>query len=101
MPFASTEGRRAWSRAYREKNKEKVDAIKRAWVERNQEKRAAHMAVHKALLRGDLERGPCEQASDDCTPNGRIEAHHEDYSQPLVVRWLCPFHHKQVHKCRS
>jgi hypothetical protein len=24
-------------------------------------------------------------------------AHHEDYSKPLKVIWLCPFHHKQQH----
>nr|DAD85891.1 MAG TPA: hypothetical protein [Siphoviridae sp. ctGdK3] len=27
-----------------------------------------------------------------------LEAHHDDYSKPLQVRWLCRRHHKQLHK---
>lgn len=25
------------------------------------------------------------------------QAHHDDYSKPLEVRWLCPSHHKLHH----
>jgi hypothetical protein len=25
-------------------------------------------------------------------------AHHDDYSRPLEVRWLCPLHHRQEHR---
>lgn len=28
----------------------------------------------------------------------KAQAHHEDYSKPLEVIWLCPIHHKQRHK---
>lgn len=28
----------------------------------------------------------------------RAHAHHDDYSLPLDVRWLCPIHHAEVHK---
>lgn len=50
-------------------------------------KRRAHQAVARALLRGDLVRPEfCER----CGVGGRIEGHHTDYAQALVVEWLCP-----------
>lgn len=27
-----------------------------------------------------------------------INAHHDDYSKPFNVRWLCPQHHREWHK---
>lgn len=51
----------------------------------------AYKAVYLAIKRGHLVRGPCEHADRTCL--GRIEAHHDDYSKPLKVRWLCKRHH--------
>lgn len=53
----------------------------------------ARAEVRKALLRGALVRGLCEV--DGCTSIGH--AHHEDYSRPLDVRWLCRNHHDALH----
>lgn len=66
----------------------------RAWAARNPEKRRAYEKVKDALRRGDLVKKPCE----DCG-NPKVEAHHDSYvrSQWLVVRWLCPVHHKAWH----
>jgi hypothetical protein len=52
----------------------------------------AQNEVVKALLTGELEREPCEICGD--WPG---HAHHDDYSKPLEVRWLCPSHHKIWH----
>jgi len=58
-------------------------------------KKRAHTEVGNALRRGDLTR------PDDCElceePQSRIEAHHDDYKQPLNVRWLCAVCHHRVH----
>ena len=34
-----------------------------------------------------------------CEVCGQLETerHHEDYSKPLEIKWLCSRHHKQVH----
>ena len=32
-----------------------------------------------------------------CGSNNTIHGHHEDYSKPLEVTWLCPSCHKAVH----
>lgn len=59
-------------------------------------KRAADVAVRNALAAGVLVRGECER----CVRGSkrRAEAHHDDYSKPLDVRWLCRFHHRQRDK---
>lgn len=36
---------------------------------------------------------PCEV----CGTRKQIDAHHDDYSKPLDVRWLCRSHHRQHH----
>ena len=60
---------------------------------KNPEKVAAHMEVYKAKRRGDLIPQPCET----CGTDHRVAAHHEDYSKPLEVRWLCQPCHNREH----
>jgi hypothetical protein len=55
--------------------------------------RKAHRAVREALTRGALVRQPCEV----CETTLNVEAHHDDYNLPLVVRWLCASHHFRFH----
>ncbi len=54
----------------------------------------AHSAVKRALEIGTLTRKPCEISG--CT-DPLAEAHHEDYSKPLDVIWLCRSHHRIHH----
>ena len=56
------------------------------------EKYAARVAVSNALRSGRLVRMPCEVCG--CNES---EAHHDDYSLPLDVRWLCRVHHLMHH----
>jgi ribosomal protein S27AE len=46
----------------------------------------AHQKVSRAIKQGKISRpGVCEQ----CQRPGYVRAHHDDYSKPLEVRWLC------------
>ena len=65
---------------------------KRAYLERNPIKRAAHVMVGNAIRDGRLIRQPCEVCGEFA------QAHHDDYSKPLEVRWLCTTHHAEWHK---
>ncbi len=58
-------------------------------------KAIARTNLWKAVKRGEIVKGPCE-IGEDCL--GQIEGHHDDYSKPLEVRWLCKRHHQQHHK---
>jgi len=54
---------------------------------------AAHDAVAAAIKKGFLERQPCQM----CGTTNHVHAHHDDYSKPLDVMWLCPVHHRARH----
>ena len=43
---------------------------------------------------GTLTSEPCE----NCGADDKQHAHHDDYSKPLVIRWLCAACHKQWHE---
>lgn len=62
--------------------------------ERFRQRVRARALVGKAIREGRLVRGPCEVVG--CTE--RATAHHEDYSRPLEVRWLCRVHHGMEHR---
>lgn len=49
--------------------------------------------VQNALKRGHLVKQPCEVCGVE-----KVDAHHEDYSKPLDVRWLCRKHHMELHR---
>lgn len=74
--WRSSPEKKAWYSEYR-----------RARYIENKKKSDARNAARK------LERLPCEACG---TP--KAEAHHDDYSKPLNIRWLCPAHHKQWHR---
>ncbi len=60
----------------------------------------ARSTAHQALKRGRLARQDCERCADP-----KAQMHHDDYSQPLAVRWLCRAcharHHAATHKAVS
>lgn len=56
-----------------------------------------YVLFRAALSKGVIERGTvCENCGRTDT-DARIMAHHEDYSQPLVVTWLCGSCHQLLH----
>lgn len=55
----------------------------------------ARQKLNTALREGRITKDWC--AKEDETCKGRIEGHHEDYSKPLEVLWLCKKHHMELH----
>ena len=53
----------------------------------------ARSDLNHAVRDGRVIRMPCEVCG-----NEKSEAHHEDYSKPLDVVWLCDKHHHEAHK---
>ena len=60
----------------------------------NPNKYSAHILVNNAVRSGKINKGACEI----CGVFIGVHAHHDDYSKPLDVRWLCPEHHNKWHK---
>ena len=73
-------------------NSEAVKLGAKKWLENNKHKRKAHYAVSNALRDNRLTKKPCEKCGDQDS-----QAHHDDYSKPLNVRWLCTKHHNEHH----
>jgi len=62
------------------------------WCKKYPEKVRAQQMVQRAVRAGRLVRKPCEMCGA-----GKTVAHHDDYSKPLDVRWLCHSCHKSHH----
>jgi nitric oxide synthase oxygenase domain/subunit len=59
-------------------------------------------ALARQLLRNAVRRKDIVKplACDACSAITRLHGHHTDYSQPLLVVWLCPLCHGDVHRHR-
>jgi ribosomal protein S27AE len=85
--------KRAAQRRYRLRHKDELAADLRRRREANPQQAQAWNKLDRAVRSGRITRPDvCSQ----CSRGGRIEAHHDDYSQPLEVRWLCSRCHSSV-----
>lgn len=82
--------RREYART--EAGKAAGNRAKVSYLERNPKKREAHNRVSNAIRDGKLVKQPCEICGYKV-----VHAHHDDYSKPLDVRWLCITHHNEWH----
>ncbi len=71
-------GQKHWDEVIKKRNKE------------NPQIRYAQHQTTYAIKTGVLIKQPCERCGN------KAQAHHEDYSKPLLVKWLCPKHHYQA-----
>lgn len=67
---------------------------KKQQAERWPEKMAARRMVANAIRVGMMKRCPCSV----CGQVEMVHAHHDDYSKPLDVIWLCSTHHGERHR---
>lgn len=75
-------------------NRERRNAQMRAYSKApsTRDRHKARWLVRAAINAGRLTRQPCEICGASST-----DAHHDDYSKPLAVRWLCRPHHIEYH----
>ena len=103
MPHKDPEAHRAYQREYQRRwareNRDKRLKYERSWHERNPGKKAEYQQTtradspQKTWARNTLERGCCEVCEEH-----DAQGHHDDYSKPLEVRWLCRTHHMELHR---
>jgi len=89
--------RKAYYKAWRKDNllyKKSCVLYSRKWRLENPDKRRAHRKVRSAIDGGVLER---PSVCSSCGSPRFIQAHHNDYTKPLSVIWLCAVCHKKQH----
>ncbi len=82
--FWKSESGRSYGNEYYHRVKERDDAKIKA---RNKLRYAVKTGK---VVKPDI----CEKCFEKCAP----EAHHEDYSQALIVIWVCAYCHKKLHR---
>lgn len=88
---------KAWSKTHSRRYKDKKYSskyIKEYFLRSplHMEKRKVRLKLTKEIRAGRVIRRPCEKCGEP-----KSHGHHEDYSKPLDVVWLCPLHHKERH----
>jgi hypothetical protein len=59
----------------------------------NPDRFSAHNKVSYAIRSGKLTKLPCKVCGSI-----KSHAHHDDYTKPLDVVWLCAIHHREEHE---
>ena len=77
----------AWMREHRPKYSDLTDE--------QRQRSNARAYAHVCRDGGKLIKQSCEQCGDE---NSQI--HHDDYSKPLEIKWLCRKHHLELHSNR-
>ena len=77
----------------RKLTREKKRQVAKAHAARYPERHRARMVLGGAVRAGTVSRQPCSVCGVTDS-----EAHHDDYSKPLAVTWLCPAHHAERHR---
>jgi hypothetical protein len=72
--------RAQYQRKYRAKHRNKIKA---------------HWTVCDAIIAGKIK---APEVCSKCGSPEKLEAHHEDYSKPLEIVWLCEVCHKRRHR---
>lgn len=87
------EARRQYALTERCKESQRLSRIR--YQERMPDRRAAHVLLGNAVRSGVVAKPKnCEW----CGSQGKLHGHHEDYTKPLDVIWLCVPCHKKHHR---
>jgi len=81
--YSDPSNRERRNRLTRERSKRKENAIKVM----------ARTITHHAVERGELVKTSCVRCGDKLA-----EAHHRDYTKPLIIDWLCKKCHREEHR---
>lgn len=115
-----------YDKKYYEQNKERIKAASRRYYERHKEKRLVYVHQYQKEHRDELNAYQRKRKREDkntiirCRAHEKVAnavshgfelhkpceicgaensfAHHDDYTKPLEVRFLCQKHHSEWHK---
>ena len=77
---------------WRKDNKDKHLGMAKKYRENHPEEIKCRHALQYAVKIGEVKRLPCQVCGSP-----KSQAHHDDYSKPLEVKWFCALHHREYH----
>lgn len=86
-------GKQRWCKSCHAANMRATRPKHRDLPDEARKKANARSYTHVYVNRGKIVKTPCVKCG-----NEKSEAHHEDYSKPLEVTWLCRACHLEHHK---
>lgn len=81
-----------YNRNWNKKHRYRFQILSASYRKKFPEKIKARSLFRTMVLNGMIKPKPCEVCG--CK---KVEGHHDDYSKPLEVRWLCTLHHRKLH----
>lgn len=84
---------RNWYKINGRKRAKDYQGYIRLWRKRNPKAYKAQRLTHYAIKLGFLKKPSC---CESCKEKRKLLAHHEDYSKPLEVTWLCYSCHSKL-----
>ena len=85
-----------YARNFQGARTEKYNKRKYEHMKRFPERQKARDKVRTAIKNGSIQRSCCEVCKEE-----KAQAHHDDYTKPLEVRWLCTTHHAEWHRLNT
>jgi hypothetical protein len=85
------------NRSKTEKRRKHISLTSKLWRKNNPDKLRAHSMVGYAIAKKKIIKGKCQV----CGKDGIIHGHHDDYTKPIDVRWLCPVCHSATHRKKT
>lgn len=93
------ERRAEHDKLYRERHRDSIGAKNKRWRKQRPVQDHAWRTVDTAIRRGKLSKPPnCEDCGSKVEDPRNLHAHHDDYSRPLEVEWLCRGCHAGRHR---
>lgn len=89
-----TNNREKYIASMQKQSKKESEKLRiKEWSKKNPEKVTAHRLANSALKNGFIQ---IKNACEACGAESKLEMHHEDYSKPLKVKFLCKSCHRIV-----
>ncbi len=86
-----------YNQDWKKRNPEKVKIAHsrndKSYAKKHPERRRAINILYRAIKSGKIKRQPCIVCG-----NPKSQGHHEKYSKPLEVQWVCQTHHLRLHQ---
>ncbi len=106
MPYKDPKKRRASARKSGKKWRQKNPDYQKEWRANNKDyfknynldpinmaRKSVHDMLNSYVRMGIVKKEPCSVCG-----NTNSQGHHNDYTKPLEVTWLCSKHHMKLHR---